>query len=262
MWALYIAMSVGIVSAKLSLLDQSTFPLCRSSTSASFSLLPLCTESEGSKYDLEHGWIRGDRTFKGSRQSAIFSSDVNANGYWASYPQCIQQNDTDTFCVYSSASFADGRGIAVFTTPENAKKLLNLPAFANSHVHSGVNIEPNPPYVAKELPGRGIGLIMNRTLHRGDRIFSSTPVLVVEEEIFENFRLDDRGPLQNAAIAGLPAGSEKGFMGLCGHFGGDLVDDIINTNSFAVDVPLGDEEISYNVVFPEMSVSGSQQLHC
>lgn len=81
-----------------------------------------------------------------------------------------------------------------------------------------------------------------------------TPVFIVMEDIFETFVGSDRRPFQTDAIKRLPEPTRKLFMDLCGHFGGDPVEDIINTNSFAVDLFDDDEETSYNVVFPEISV--------
>lgn len=82
-----------------------------------------------------------------------------------------------------------------------------------------------------------------------------TPVIMIEENIFEIFDRNDRLPYLRRTVRKLPERTEKKFMDLCGHFGGDPVEDIINTNSFAVDMWEDDEETAYNVVFPEISVS-------
>lgn len=162
---------------------------------------------------------------------------------------------TEKFCVYTTRDFAHNRGISLWTTPEHSEEFLKLPAFTHPDLLRGVNEEPNPPYESRQLPGRGVGLIANRTLQKGDHIFSMTPVIMIEESIFEVFAKSDRLPFARRAVERLPEQSKKKFMDLCGHFGGDPVEDIINTNSFAVDMWDDDEETAFNVVFPEISVS-------
>jgi hypothetical protein len=58
----------------------------------------------------------------------------------------------------------------------------------------------------------------------------------------------------------LPKGANKLFHKLMGHFGGDPVEDIINTNCFAVDLFVGEkgERVSTTAVFPEMSVCSTR----
>ncbi|KAF2664724.1 SET domain-containing protein [Microthyrium microscopicum] len=174
---------------------------------------------------------------------------------WAHPPKCIQsQNGTDKYCLYTHHAFANSRGISIFTTPDKAARLLELPAFTDETAHTKVNSEPDPPYEARSLPGRGIGLIANRTLHKGDHIFSNTPVIMVEEWIFSEFEEAQRLPLQEAAILQLPKGAHDKFMALHGHFGTNPYDDNFNTNAFAIEIwPNDEDETAYNVVMPEIS---------
>lgn len=145
--------------------------------------------------------------------------------------------------------------MSLWTTPGHSEEFLKLPAFTDPDLLRGVNEEPNPPYESKQLQGRGVGIIANRTLQKGDHIFSMTPVVMIEESVFEIFAKNDRLPYLRKLVKRLPEQSTKRFMDLCGHFGGDPVEDIINTNSFAVDMWDGDQETAFNVVFPEISVS-------
>lgn len=176
---------------------------------------------------------------------------------WSHRPRCIrQENSTELYCVYTSPSFARGRGISIWTTPEEIEDILRLPAFMDHSVFDeGVNEESNPPYEAKQLPGRGIGLIANRTLQRGDHIFSHTPVFFIHPDVFELFPEEDRIKMQQTAIQRLPPNTKSAFMGLYGHFGGDHIEDVLNTNSFAVDMWDEPDAVEYSAVFPEISVS-------
>lgn len=194
---------------------------------------------------------------------------INNHPIWSQTPTCIKHADhSSTFCVYTSDSFASGRGISLFTTPEDAQRLVNLPAFTNpDEVLRSANNDADPPFEAESLPGRGIGLIANRELRRGDVIFSHTPVLVVNEDVFEVFyeHQRDRNVFLNKAVERLPTHSRDSFMALHGHFGGDHVMDAIDTNSFAVtffedtgSLFQAEDDIvdtDYTIVVPEVSVS-------
>jgi hypothetical protein len=102
------------------------------------------------------------------------------------------------------------------------------------------------------MEGRGIGAVVNRTLHRGDRIFSYTPVLILHHDALDQYAL------QNEAVNRLPEYARNVFLALHGHFGLDKVHDIILTNSFSV--YLGEKEEAHNAVLPETSVRGHSRL--
>jgi hypothetical protein len=174
---------------------------------------------------------------------------------WSHRPRCIQKsNTTQIYCIYTSASFARNRGISFFTTPEHAAALLTLPALNNPSLHHDTDIYINTPYEAVELPGRGIGLVANKTLQRGDLLIHSTPVLVVEEDIFTEVPNALRYAMQGEAVARLPPATQELYMSLCAHFGGDKIEDIINTNAFAVSPFAWEAETSFTAVLPEISV--------
>jgi hypothetical protein len=181
--------------------------------------------------------------------------------FWSYRPRCIQNDDASkTYCVYTSTTFARNRGISFFTTPENAERIISLPAFNDPKVLEGTDEYSNPPYEARELPGRGIGLIANRTLNRGDLVFRSTPVFVVEEESFEEVPDNLRHAMERYAVESLPPETRELYMDLCAHFGGEKVEDIINTNAFALELlgeHMKDTDIGFNGVLPEISVSFS-----
>jgi len=182
---------------------------------------------------------------------------------WSHKPRCIrQENSTESYCVYTSPSFARGQGISIWTTSEQIEEILKLPAFTDPSAFDGdVNKETNPPYEVKQLLGRGIGLVANRTLQRGDHIFSYTPVLFIHPDVFKLFPEEDRIEMQRTAIERLPSAARSAFMGLCGHFGGDHIEDVLNTNSFAVDMWEDTAAIEYSAVFPQISVSRIHTLH-
>lgn len=175
---------------------------------------------------------------------------------WNSEVECVTvevEDATESYCVYSSHAFADGRGISVLTTPDRAEYIARLPAFTKAGALFGVNAEPSPPYEERELPGRGRGLIANKTLHRGDRIFAYTPILMLDEEAYEDLAEEDWQRLEKMAVNALPPGAHKKFWEL---FGWpkmkDPVSDRVGTNAFGVTM---DESMEYFGIFPEIAVS-------
>jgi hypothetical protein len=255
---LQLVVSTAIVSARQSTLgldlDFCGLPLLESS-----SWNPICS-GDRSTLDIKVG--TGDFPDNIHRAADKPSEITNPastgleDSPWSYKPRCMREhNSTEKFCIYTHSKFAQNRGISVFTTSEHADHFLKLPAFAHPDVTKSANDEPNPPYEARELPGRGVGLIVNRTLHRGDHIFSNTPALLIHEDVFEIFFKGDRQPFQTQGVMQLPEKTSKLFLDLCGHFGGDKVEDIINTNSFAVDMFTDEDDTAYNAVFPEISVS-------
>jgi hypothetical protein len=191
--------------------------------------------------------------------------------HWTSPPKCIDRgNETNVYCVFTSTTFAHGRGISIFTTPENAAAMAQLPAFQDASVHDDTPAftlaAAAPTYSLRALPGRGIGAIATRTLHRGDRILSESPSFMLDDDVAADVDDGLRHLLQRHAIEGLPAPLRHASMGTLGHFGvGDPIDDIIATNAFSVEMfndgrpPGGADEYdvgtsSFNSLLPAISV--------
>ncbi|POR34338.1 SET domain-containing protein 5 [Tolypocladium paradoxum] len=172
---------------------------------------------------------------------------------WKPQGECFTtpvDNRTETFCVFSSQAFADGRGISILTTPDRAEYIRRLPAFVEPDALSGANSHLSPPYEERELPGRGRGLIAKKTLHRGDQIFADTPILVGDEDALFGLEKNDWITLINRAVDELPPGSKEMFWNLYARPKSDPASDRFDTNAFAVGV---EEHLQY-VVFPEMSL--------
>jgi hypothetical protein len=183
---------------------------------------------------------------------SINSTEQNKSPYsstWAFPPRCPeQQYGAERFCAFTSHTFAGGRGISIISTPSIVSDLRDSTAFSN--LPNTMNT-PYNVYNQLELPGKGLGLIANQPLHRGDRIFAHTPVLLISYDIYNQSLVseDTRQELLRSAVYGLPKASQTLFFELMGHFGGDAIDDRIDTNSFEID--LGGT--NHYAVFPETS---------
>ena len=183
---------------------------------------------------------------------------------WPVENGCIEVDEDENenglhtnFCSYTDPSFSRGRGMTVITTPEIAERLYKNSSAFTLPVPDDVNVEVNPPYYLKSIPGRGVGVIVNKTLNRGDVIFKYTPVLVLHADIFEMMDSKARMELQRKSIESLPPASRDMFMALHGHFGGDEIEDRINTNAFQIELGEDndddDEEMHY-IILPETAV--------
>lgn len=183
---------------------------------------------------------------------SVFATESIPKPSWTSWDDCrTLDNSTDSYCVFSSHDFAGGRGISILTTPERAETFQQLPAFTNRETMAKINKQPTPPFEERELPGRGRGLIANKTLHRGDRIFAHTPVLILDDDVFNDLEEKEWVALENAAVDKLPAETRGLFLELFGEPKRDPVSDRIDTNAFELEL----DEVTHYAVFPEIAVS-------
>jgi hypothetical protein len=152
---------------------------------------------------------------------------------WAFPPVCApDQHGKEPYCTFTSHSFASGRGISFVTVPSIAAAALELPAFAEPQRLKNVNKEDlSPPFEQRYIPGKGVGVIANKTLYRGDRIFAHTPVLVLHAGLYNRSHINthDRQRMSKLALDQLPEGRRQLFYDLMGHFGGNVIDDRIDT---------------------------------
>jgi hypothetical protein len=104
---------------------------------------------------------------------------------WSQPPQCIdatQEGKTESYCVFVKKDFAEGRGISIITTPAIAKTISELLVFKEPDIIFGVNDlaagQFGPPgYRIVSTGDKGMGLLANRTISRGERIMQeSVPV--------------------------------------------------------------------------------------
>jgi hypothetical protein len=180
----------------------------------------------------------------------IPSDSRTADIPWTFWPECYSnENTTEPFCVFTSQEFASGRGIFFVTTTTKAYDLLKKPAFTDPDALNRINQHSNPPFEEHEFPGKGRGLVANKTLHRGDQIFASTPLLISDPDAYELVEAE-RLALSNRGVETLPPNTQKLFWKLLDHFKGDPVDDRINTNAFEIEIN-GD---SSHAVFPEIAM--------
>ncbi|ATY60592.1 SET domain [Cordyceps militaris] len=133
------------------------------------------------------------------------------NSLLPSHESCqAKANDTDPVCVYSSPLFA---------------------------------------FDERDLPGRGKGLIANKTLHRGDRIFAHTPILMFHEDASQSLQEDVWAGLEHDAVRSLPLPAKDLFWNLFGQPSYGPAQGRIYTNAFSIEI----KDIEHYAIFPEIA---------
>jgi hypothetical protein len=152
---------------------------------------------------------------------------------WTHKPRCLSDDNTyEEYCVYTNASFANGRGISFFTKPEIAEKVISLPAFTSHSLPSHVNNFNNPPWEIRNISGRGNGLFATRRLERGDLVLADTPAGVYMSDAFPaDFEIGYK--YLHKSFDQLPQGTKEIYMRMAAYAAGDEIMERINTNAFA-----------------------------
>lgn len=170
---------------------------------------------------------------------------------WSFWPECFTASPgSDPFCVFSNTEFASGRGISIVTTHAVAYSMLENDAFNDPDALDYSNDYENPPFYEQVFPGKGRGLVANKTLNRGDQIFSSTPILITDD--IDDLPEAERLALWHRAVAALPPATRETFWGLAPRFPdgeSDAHEDRITTNYFEIEV----DKNMLSGLFPEIA---------
>jgi hypothetical protein len=193
-----------------------------------------------------------DHVFQNNISSAAFDPGRDP---WTIAPTCLPDTtDDEKFCVFTSKSFWGGRGITILTKPSIAKEMAQLPAFTNptNNTSSLSENDPrDPPFVVAAIPGRGMGLIANRTIERGDLIKAHAGVAIFHNDCVDK-SFDDYLPhkeeLMKLSVNQLPPYTRDLFLAMAAHNESEEpYIEKIYTNTFGED--FGEEE--HSLVVPE-----------
>ena len=163
-------------------------------------------------------------------------------------------------CLFTSASFALGRGISIITTPQIADEFLTLPAVVDAHLSSQFNSNTNAtnghregaesrPWKSVAIRGRGMGVVATRPLTFGTLLTAYTPLLLVLHSAPQIINPPELEPFFRRAAAQLPVTSRDMLLSLARTSGLDeyMIHDIIQTNLFEFEIA-GEQHMA---VFPE-----------
>ncbi|KAI0525847.1 hypothetical protein F5B22DRAFT_256352 [Xylaria bambusicola] len=166
--------------------------------------------------------------------SGISSLERNT---WRTSPDCFEE-----YCVYTSDGFFD-KGISLITTASNHARVAHIqPPQKGSTSHQEKTRIAN-------IPGKGKGLVATRMIHRGDRIMTTSPALLVHRNAFRELSLEDINYLMDVAVNNLPKSRKESYMSQAGS---RKIIDILFTNSFQV--TLGGNDGFHYGNYPEVSI--------
>lgn len=163
---------------------------------------------------------------------------------WIDAKLCIEH-----YCLFANHHFADGQGVAVISTIENLERVK---AIANrSSITNDDGNTVSPQFHVTEVKGKGLGLVADQVLKRGNRVMTRTPALLIHRTFMEHISPGIQHPLLDAAVDLLPAPTKAKFLSQMARSSGHRVADIMATNSFQMDLGGGDGHHYGN--FPEVS---------
>ncbi|RYP51773.1 hypothetical protein DL768_002959 [Monosporascus sp. mg162] len=106
-----------------------------------------------------------------------------------------------------------------------------------------------PPFYAADIPGKGVGLIANRTIRRGELIMVRPATMMVQIAAHRGLDPENRDMLYKRALSRLPKRAQDSFMRQMGRDIGEKID----MNAFQVYVDGKNESSSHLSSYPEAS---------
>lgn len=121
---------------------------------------------------------------------------------WEGLETCNRQA-----CIFSNREL--GGGIVLVTSPKNAEIVSDFPNPPEPP------LAPQPFYQAM-VSGKGVGLIANRTIYRGETIMVRPATMIVQTDAHVRLDPEPRDMLYDRAVARLPDPKRDLFMGQMG----------------------------------------------
>lgn len=171
---------------------------------------------------------------------------------WSYPPLCTPPLPSiqSSLCIYTSTTFASGRGISVVTTPELAAHVASLPAFTDpSLLEANKTNEPSGLWFTSSIPHKGIGTLALHNLTPQTQILRYTPAFLAYLEA--DLSTLDRESLWATAISRLPSATRASFQSLMYIYGDPRVrtQDITKANTFQLSI----RGANHLAIFPEAS---------
>lgn len=132
--------------------------------------------------------------------------------------------------------------VILSTTAEAALSL-------KSYFHIVPNEQPlsaSEPYCVAELPGKGRGLIANRTIYQEERNIAGDAILAFHIDAHLQLPPDKRRPLDDLVLENLPSEAREEFLSQVGKD----VTTVIERNSFKIHTGRNNDAVRYVGAFP------------
>ena len=200
-------------------------------------------------------YLPGKRNAVGNAASDLSASPrrVTDGGPWGYVPVCTEPVERlgSELCVYTSTTFADGRGISIITSPQLAEELTRLSIFNGQNSTDEIP-EPYGKLQITTDPSKGKGALAGSHFRAGNEVSSNVPILLSHEATM-HLSQTAREELLRAAVLQLPVATQKLFLRLTPsntHPEFLLSDIFVNNAGF----PLKSGNHHYFCLFPEMAL--------
>lgn len=175
---------------------------------------------------------------------------------WTFPPVCARPKNGNgsKLCAFTLKSLRGGAGLSLITTPEVAAGYVHVlmdPDIAWIERARGFpfgSVDP-PPYEANKMPGKGVGVIANRTIHKDEVVIFQVPIML---QLMDTANWDSADVLKllHRAANRLPQAEQEKMLDMARSSGGYIIDDIMKTNSFALAV----NGVFHSALYPEIAV--------
>lgn len=169
---------------------------------------------------------------------------------WTHPPECAKANGSE-ICVFTNSNFKNGRGLSILADSKDIADINWNELFTRHRNPDGLNRAKG--FREALIPGKGMGLVADRTFAKGETLMSSTPLLVEHDSAYA---LDPEvvGDLRDVAVERMSKEQQTMFVSQHRQWGGHHASDIMVTNSFMFR-EFGGLPRGSTANFPEVSVS-------
>lgn len=172
----------------------------------------------------------------------IWGSDSLVGG-WLKGDACHDLGPSQ-FCTFTHPRFNRGLGIALITTDAIVKDISSWLALQAPDPEVGKPAAV-PPYEAKQIPGKGVGLIATRDIKQGELIMTRTPAVVVDGTAFNDLSTNNLTEALADAIKSLPQQHQHEYLQLSTHDDATTYEErvykVFATNNFRTKLKNGKE---------------------
>jgi len=173
---------------------------------------------------------------------------------WTHQPYCANTS----YCVFTNSLFQGDHGVSIITTPVNVAKTVHLLESSFTQPFRRLKFEDrDKPYVVKDLPGKGKGVVATRKMKKGEKFMIDYASIIADVAFPSNVKQIEGQRLLERAVSDLPR--REAVIQLARSRKGNerVVEDLLRTNSFGLKL----NEMPVMVLFPEISVSAPNLQH-
>lgn len=182
------------------------------------------------------------------------SLDGESQGPWTYEPHCTTAGG-QTYCIFTDSTFGPN-GVSLIASPESASGLTPTliqtyhSSFPSKSSARNLNLEP--AFEVKDVPGKGKGLVATRHIKAKETFLIDHASLVVRSEFMQNAEKDSMWDMLDEAVGRLIDPSLVRRLDRTGR-APNVVEDVLRANTFNSDLDVGRSF----VVFPLISVCRS-----